>query len=320
MSFYPSSYPADLGHDSTVSIFGDVFNDSGELTYEGSFSREETHSSLTTSTTGNHGEVVASHLNSSQVEMPAAESFVLQSQGISSSFACFPLHAEGELNENENWDDDFDEFSEGVSMTTTTSPFTTQQLGIGQGSLDCTSYENIHDYAMTSLPLHFAATNPPMLTHSTHHVTTPENKTYCWASQSMNQASSPGFPQGLCETQSSTHTAISSNTTASAATQTEDSLQMEDKLPIQFKTPTRNTTRRSRYNFNRQGSGGFPCAIDGCNRSYNRKFELLRHQKTHLGVKEHHCRFTTCMWAAPNGFTRKDHLKQHLRQVHKTSA
>jgi hypothetical protein len=169
MSFYPSLYPADLGHDSTVSIFGDVFEDSGELTYEGCFSREETHSGLTTSTTGNHGEVVASHLSSSQVEMPAAESFVSQSQDASSNFAYFPLHTEGELNENENWNDDFDEFSEGVLMTTTASPVTTQQLGIGQGSLNCTSYENIHDYAMTSLPLHLAATNPPKLTYSTHH-------------------------------------------------------------------------------------------------------------------------------------------------------
>ncbi len=169
MSLYPSLYPAYLGHDSTVSFLGDVFNDSGELTYEECFSREEPDSDLTTTTTGNHGEVFASHLTSSQVGMPAAESFESQSQDASSSLAC-SLHADGKLNENEDWNEDFDEYNEGVLMTTTASPFTTQQLSIEQGSLSCTSYENIHDYAMTSPPLHFAATNSPTLIHSTHHV------------------------------------------------------------------------------------------------------------------------------------------------------
>jgi len=60
--------------------------------------------------------------------------------------------------------------------------------------------------------------------------TTPTNETDCWASQSMNQVFSSGFPQGLCETQFSTPTAASNNTTASTATQTEDSPQMEDNL------------------------------------------------------------------------------------------
>ncbi len=168
MSFHHSLYPACLGHDSTVSFFGDIFNNGGELTYDGSFSMEETHSDLTTNTTGNHGEAVASHL-SSQVEMPAAESFVSQSQHASSSSAYFTLHADEVLNENEDWNDDFDEFSKGISMMSTASPDTTQQLGIGQGSLKLTSYEDIHDYAVTSPPLHFAAPNPLPLTHSTHH-------------------------------------------------------------------------------------------------------------------------------------------------------
>jgi hypothetical protein len=60
--------------------------------------------------------------------------------------------------------------------------------------------------------------------------TKPENKMGCWASQSMNQAFPPEFPQGLCEAQFSTQTAASTNATASTATQTEDSLEMEDKL------------------------------------------------------------------------------------------
>ena len=169
MSLYPTLYPAYSGHDSTVSFFGDVFNDSGELTYEECFSREEPVSDLTTTTTDNHGEVFASHLSSSQVGMPAAESFVSQSQDAPSSLAGCPLHADGELNENEDWNEDFDEFNEGVLMTTSASPFTTQQLSIEQGSLNCTSYEDMHDYAMTSPPLHFAARNSPTLIHSTHH-------------------------------------------------------------------------------------------------------------------------------------------------------
>ncbi|CZR58155.1 uncharacterized protein PAC_08046 [Phialocephala subalpina] len=60
----------------------------------------------------------------------------------------------------------------------------------------------------------------------------------------------------------------------------------------------------------------FNCAVPGCRASYKRRYELYRHRLVHTGVKNHACHFVGCNKAAPNGFARKDHLKQHLGQVH----
>jgi len=67
-------------------------------------------------------------------------------------------------------------------------------------------------------------------------------------------------------------------------------------------------------------SSRFVCGINGCVRSYGRRYELSRHQKSHSGIKSHSCRFQMCDRAGQNGFVRKDHLKQHLRQVHGVTA
>jgi len=60
----------------------------------------------------------------------------------------------------------------------------------------------------------------------------------------------------------------------------------------------------------------FACDVHGCTRSYKRVHELRRHKKTHSGVKPYVCGYLRCVRSGHNGFTRKDHLMQHLRQVH----
>ncbi|KUJ15280.1 uncharacterized protein LY89DRAFT_108212 [Mollisia scopiformis] len=60
----------------------------------------------------------------------------------------------------------------------------------------------------------------------------------------------------------------------------------------------------------------YRCNQRGCTRSYARKFELYRHQRRHTGVKSHHCQVPGCERGPRNGFYRKDHLRQHMRQVH----
>ncbi|KAH7397711.1 hypothetical protein BKA64DRAFT_45338 [Cadophora sp. MPI-SDFR-AT-0126] len=60
----------------------------------------------------------------------------------------------------------------------------------------------------------------------------------------------------------------------------------------------------------------FICDIRGCSHTYKRIHELRRHKRTHLGVKPHACQYPLCNRSGRNGFVRKDHLKQHMRQVH----
>ncbi|PVH80230.1 hypothetical protein DL98DRAFT_571964 [Cadophora sp. DSE1049] len=60
----------------------------------------------------------------------------------------------------------------------------------------------------------------------------------------------------------------------------------------------------------------FICDIRGCSHTYKRIHELRRHKRTHLSVKPHACHFPLCNRSGRNGFVRKDHLKQHMRQVH----
>lgn len=66
-------------------------------------------------------------------------------------------------------------------------------------------------------------------------------------------------------------------------------------------------------------SGPFMCDIDGCHRSYKRVHEMRRHKRVHSSTKPHACTFTNCRRSGQNGFSRKDHLRQHLRQVHGAS-
>jgi len=63
----------------------------------------------------------------------------------------------------------------------------------------------------------------------------------------------------------------------------------------------------------------FICDAEDCSRSYRRIHELRRHKRVHLNTKQFACRFTNCKRSGQKGFTRKDHLKQHLRQVHGAS-
>jgi len=66
-------------------------------------------------------------------------------------------------------------------------------------------------------------------------------------------------------------------------------------------------------------SGPFICDTDGCHRSYKRVHEMRRHKRVHSSTKPHACIFTNCRRSGQNGFSRKDHLRQHLRQVHGAS-
>jgi hypothetical protein len=59
------------------------------------------------------------------------------------------------------------------------------------------------------------------------------------------------------------------------------------------------------------------CGLNGCAKSYGRKYELHRHQRAHSGIRSYSCGFDRCDRSGHNGFARKDHLMQHLRQVHK---
>ncbi|PMD43920.1 hypothetical protein L207DRAFT_267390 [Hyaloscypha variabilis F] len=61
------------------------------------------------------------------------------------------------------------------------------------------------------------------------------------------------------------------------------------------------------------------CGINSCTKSYKRRSDLQRHQLSHSPSKDYACRFGLCPRAGRNGFKRKDHLKQHLRQVHGVS-
>ncbi|KAH7374161.1 hypothetical protein BKA64DRAFT_688797 [Cadophora sp. MPI-SDFR-AT-0126] len=63
----------------------------------------------------------------------------------------------------------------------------------------------------------------------------------------------------------------------------------------------------------------FVCDVTGCSKSYKRIHELRRHKRTLLGVKPYPCRYSQCSKSGLNGFVRKNHLRQHLRQVYQAS-
>lgn len=77
------------------------------------------------------------------------------------------------------------------------------------------------------------------------------------------------------------------------------------------RAPTRNRAPRPTYQF--------LCGINGCSRSYKRRYDLIRHQTIHSDVRKHACRFAMCDRGGSNGFARRDHLRQHWRQVHGVS-
>jgi len=66
----------------------------------------------------------------------------------------------------------------------------------------------------------------------------------------------------------------------------------------------------------KQANDRFCCDTPGCTRSYKRFPELKRHKAKHSGIRNHACTIIGCNRSGTNGFTRKDHLRQHLRQVH----
>jgi len=60
----------------------------------------------------------------------------------------------------------------------------------------------------------------------------------------------------------------------------------------------------------------YHCRISSCTSTFKRIHDLARHQKSHTGVRNYACSFRGCDRGGSNGFVRKDHWKQHLRQKH----
>jgi len=60
----------------------------------------------------------------------------------------------------------------------------------------------------------------------------------------------------------------------------------------------------------------FCCDDLGCTRSYKRFPELKRHKAKHSGIRDHACTIIGCNRSGMKGLTRKDDLRQHLKQVH----
>ncbi|PVH80229.1 hypothetical protein DL98DRAFT_515539 [Cadophora sp. DSE1049] len=96
-----------------------------------------------------------------------------------------------------------------------------------------------------------------------------------------------------------------------AATVSASSTKPRPRPRNKTKNPSSLSTQGPRYH----------CPTANCTRSYKRQFELIRHHHVHTNVRVHECRFIGCQRNGEGkGFTRKDHLKQHLKLVHGVSA
>ena len=63
----------------------------------------------------------------------------------------------------------------------------------------------------------------------------------------------------------------------------------------------------------------YRCSIPGCSKDFTRQTDLKRHFKTQHDApnKRIDCDFKWCGRTGEHGFTRKDHLAEHLREVHR---
>ncbi|MCJ1227696.1 hypothetical protein MMC12_004352 [Toensbergia leucococca] len=62
------------------------------------------------------------------------------------------------------------------------------------------------------------------------------------------------------------------------------------------------------------------CLVPGCDSAFARSYDLNRHQATHYDTQvKYDCPSGWCNRQGKNGFTRKDHLKDHQRKVHMKS-
>jgi hypothetical protein len=60
----------------------------------------------------------------------------------------------------------------------------------------------------------------------------------------------------------------------------------------------------------------FHCTAPNCASTFKRTHDLARHQTAHAGIRRYVCTFSGCDRGGRNGFVRKDHWRQHLRQKH----
>jgi len=77
---------------------------------------------------------------------------------------------------------------------------------------------------------------------------------------------------------------------------------------------------KSQYELERHtsntGHGSFICKHDGCEKTFPRRDTYQRHQRTHQGdAQRFPCKYCK-KYRGKNGFKRKDHLTQHVRNYH----
>ncbi|KAI8891599.1 hypothetical protein BC833DRAFT_533834, partial [Globomyces pollinis-pini] len=63
------------------------------------------------------------------------------------------------------------------------------------------------------------------------------------------------------------------------------------------------------YQSTHVGHKPYTCDFLNCNASFARKYDMLRHRKIHEGTKNFHCNY------CQTRFTRREHLKAHLRNA-----
>jgi hypothetical protein len=168
MSFYPLFYPTQMGQDNDISSPNVFCEESEELSHKECSDGEENYSSLTVNIPSNNDETSILHPTSPYDETPATETFGSQSSSNCMGYFDSSRSGEGASNETGNSSHHIGEHNKGGLMSSTASPFCIPPFDIGEGVLNVTGYENLHNYAMTSTSLDFAAPTPSTFTQSTH--------------------------------------------------------------------------------------------------------------------------------------------------------
>lgn len=164
MSFHPSFYPDQFGQDSGALSFNGSFNESGEVVYDEYSSVGEEGNSLLTAS--NSIGALASQPTSPDIastQTSAAENFGFNSSDSSTSVGYFDssMYDADESNEIADWISDFGDSGRGNVQSQIGPTFGTQEFGIGRQAPTIPDYDNVLNYAMTSLPLDFATPTPP---------------------------------------------------------------------------------------------------------------------------------------------------------------
>jgi hypothetical protein len=156
-----------MGQDNDISSFNVLCEESGEMSHK-ECPDEQIYSSLTVNITGNNSETSISHPTSPYDETPVAETFGSQSSSNCMGYFNPSRSGEGASNETGNSSHHIGEHNKGGLMSNTASSFYIPSFDIGEGALNVTDYENVHNYAMTSTSLDSTAPTPSTFTQTTH--------------------------------------------------------------------------------------------------------------------------------------------------------